>query len=189
MRPRSQARISESRWAARPTWPSRRQTSLLRSEPTLVMAALEVSRRTISKISQTCSGHALITSSASHWRRLASWSPALAGAAMALSSISVVANSLAGTLRAMNIRDASERCGLPSKTLRYYESIELVVPSRSENGYRDYCDDDVAQLNCAPRTRPGVLHRRLPLTTRTVGRHQPRQRGRPRHRQQTPGCR
>lgn len=53
----------------------------------------------------------------------------------------------------MNIRDASERCGLPSKTLRYYESIELVVPSRSENGYRDYCDDDVAQLNFVRRAR------------------------------------
>ena len=53
----------------------------------------------------------------------------------------------------MNIRDASEQTGLPSKTLRYYESIDLVTPSRSDNGYRDYCADDVAQLKFVRRAR------------------------------------
>ena len=53
----------------------------------------------------------------------------------------------------MNIRDASKRCGIPSKTLRYYESIGLISPSRLDNGYRDYADDDVAQLNFVRRSR------------------------------------
>ena len=37
----------------------------------------------------------------------------------------------------MNIGDASERSGLPAKTIRYYEDIGLLKPDRSENGYRD----------------------------------------------------
>jgi MerR family transcriptional regulator, copper efflux regulator len=53
----------------------------------------------------------------------------------------------------MNIRDASKRSGIPSKTLRYYESIGLISPSRLDNGYRDYADDDVAQLNFVRRSR------------------------------------
>ena len=68
--------------------------TLLRSEPTLVMDALEVSRRTISKISQNlfwaCAYNVVCIPLAA----FGFLSPALAGAAMALSSISVVANSL-----------------------------------------------------------------------------------------------
>ena len=38
----------------------------------------------------------------------------------------------------MNIGLVSQICGLPAKTIRYYEDIKLVKPARSSNGYRDY---------------------------------------------------
>lgn len=44
----------------------------------------------------------------------------------------------------MNISQASAATGLPPKTIRYYEDIALVSPSRAENGYRHF---DEAQLN------------------------------------------
>ncbi|MGO7374237.1 MerR family DNA-binding transcriptional regulator, partial [Rhizobium ruizarguesonis] len=42
----------------------------------------------------------------------------------------------------MNIGEASERTGLPSKTIRYYEDIGLIRPERGGNGYRDYAATD-----------------------------------------------
>lgn len=43
----------------------------------------------------------------------------------------------------MLIGEASQRCGVPAKTLRYYEDIGLLdPPDRSPSGYRRY-DDDV----------------------------------------------
>ena len=57
-------------------------------------------------------------------------SPMIAALAMSLSSVSVIANAL--RLRAlnlevgaMNIGQAAERSGLPTKTIRYYEQIGL----------------------------------------------------------------
>lgn len=48
----------------------------------------------------------------------------------------------------MNIGQASTRSGLSSKTIRYYEAIELVTPSRQpQNHYRDYSEADLAQLS------------------------------------------
>jgi Cu(I)-responsive transcriptional regulator len=54
----------------------------------------------------------------------------------------------------MNIGEAAERCGLPAKTIRYYEEIGLVVPSgRKANGYRDYDEQDLALLKFVQRSR------------------------------------
>ena len=54
----------------------------------------------------------------------------------------------------MNIGQAAERSGLPSKTLRYYEEIGLVGPStRRPSGYRDYGDQDVQLLAFVHRAR------------------------------------
>lgn len=54
----------------------------------------------------------------------------------------------------MNIGEASRASGLPAKTLRYYEQIELVVPSgRRDNGYRDYNEQDVHRLRFVQRAR------------------------------------
>jgi Cu(I)-responsive transcriptional regulator len=54
---------------------------------------------------------------------------------------------------AMNIGEASERSGLPSKTIRYYEEIGLIRPDRSANGYRDYALTDVHKLRFLQKSR------------------------------------
>lgn len=53
----------------------------------------------------------------------------------------------------MNIGIASEKSGLPSKTIRYYEDIGLLRPARTENGYRDYSADDIHRLRFLQRSR------------------------------------
>lgn len=53
----------------------------------------------------------------------------------------------------MNIGDASALCGLPVKTIRYYEDIGLIDPARRDNGYRDYGDADVGRLIFLQRAR------------------------------------
>ncbi|MBN41886.1 MAG: Cu(I)-responsive transcriptional regulator [Alphaproteobacteria bacterium] len=54
----------------------------------------------------------------------------------------------------MNISEAAERSGLPSKTIRYYEDIGLVEPARRlDNGYRDYAPRDVHMLRFLSRAR------------------------------------
>lgn len=47
----------------------------------------------------------------------------------------------------MQIGELSDRTGVPSKTIRYYEAIGVMpVPARNENGYRRYADDASARL-------------------------------------------
>lgn len=54
----------------------------------------------------------------------------------------------------MNISQAAQACGLPNKTIRYYEEIGLVVPMRQEgNDYRVYSLADIAQLRFLQRAR------------------------------------
>ncbi|MEP0520180.1 MAG: Cu(I)-responsive transcriptional regulator [Hyphomicrobiales bacterium] len=53
----------------------------------------------------------------------------------------------------MNIGQVSEISGLPAKTIRYYEDIELVTPARAENGYRHYAEKDVHRLKFLQRSR------------------------------------
>ena len=54
----------------------------------------------------------------------------------------------------MNIGEVSKLSGLPSKTIRYYEEIDLVKPSsRSSNGYRNYSEGDLTQLQFVQRAR------------------------------------
>jgi MerR family copper efflux transcriptional regulator len=53
----------------------------------------------------------------------------------------------------MNIGEVSERSGLPSKTIRYYEDINLVQPLRSDNGYRSFRESDVHKLAFLGRAR------------------------------------
>jgi len=53
----------------------------------------------------------------------------------------------------MNIGTASERSGLPPKTIRYYEDIGLLKPQRAYNGYRDYSDNDIHRLRFLHRAR------------------------------------
>jgi MerR family transcriptional regulator, copper efflux regulator len=53
----------------------------------------------------------------------------------------------------MNIGDAAKRAALPAKTIRYYEDIGLVTPSRDSNGYRSFNDRDVHILVFIGRAR------------------------------------
>jgi Cu(I)-responsive transcriptional regulator len=53
----------------------------------------------------------------------------------------------------MNIGTASEKSGLPPKTIRYYEDIGLLSPGRADNGYRDYSTADVHRLRFLQRSR------------------------------------
>ena len=54
----------------------------------------------------------------------------------------------------MNISQAAQACGLPTKTIRHYENIGLVVPRRQvENDYRTYSLNDIAQLRLLQRAR------------------------------------
>jgi MerR family copper efflux transcriptional regulator len=53
----------------------------------------------------------------------------------------------------MNIGTASEKSGLPAKTIRYYEDIGLLRPDRADNGYRDYSMSDVHRLRFLQRSR------------------------------------
>ncbi|WP_050604744.1 Cu(I)-responsive transcriptional regulator [Ruegeria sp. 6PALISEP08] len=53
----------------------------------------------------------------------------------------------------MNIGDVSARTGLPAKTIRYYEDINLIKPMRDDNGYRRFRDQDVHKLNFLGRAR------------------------------------
>jgi len=53
----------------------------------------------------------------------------------------------------MNIGNAANISGLPTKTIRYYEEIKLVKPARAANGYRDYSDNDTNTLVFLKRAR------------------------------------
>lgn len=53
----------------------------------------------------------------------------------------------------MNIGQAAQKSGLPAKTIRYYEEVDLISPGRRENGYRDYSTQDVHKLTFLHRAR------------------------------------
>ncbi|PYQ63239.1 MAG: peroxiredoxin, partial [Acidobacteria bacterium] len=43
----------------------------------------------------------------------------------------------------MNVKQAAAMAGVTVKALKYYESIRLVQPARSPNGYRDFSAQDI----------------------------------------------
>jgi MerR family transcriptional regulator, copper efflux regulator len=54
----------------------------------------------------------------------------------------------------MNIGTVAKLTGLNTKTIRYYEQVELITPAkRSENGYRQYSDKELEQLIFVQRAR------------------------------------
>ena len=53
----------------------------------------------------------------------------------------------------MNIQAAASQAGLPVKTVRYYDDIELVTASRQENGYREYGEHEIHKLRFLGRAR------------------------------------
>lgn len=54
----------------------------------------------------------------------------------------------------LTIGDAAAQSGLPAKTIRYYDEIELVSPSsRSQAGYRQYEAPELHKLSFVKRAR------------------------------------
>lgn len=54
----------------------------------------------------------------------------------------------------MEIRDLVEHTGVPAKTIRYYEEINILPPpTRKPNGYREYSDVDVDRLKLVAGAR------------------------------------
>ena len=53
----------------------------------------------------------------------------------------------------MNIGKIAERTGLPAKTIRYYEDINLIRPLRDPNGYRSFRESDYHKLAFLGRAR------------------------------------
>ncbi|MDO5757578.1 MAG: Cu(I)-responsive transcriptional regulator [Rhodobacterales bacterium] len=53
----------------------------------------------------------------------------------------------------MKINDMARATGLPAKTIRYYEQIGLVRPTRSQNGYRQFSEADQHRLSFLSRAR------------------------------------
>jgi len=54
----------------------------------------------------------------------------------------------------MQIQGLSQSTGVPAKTIRYYESIDLLpIPERRANGYRDYSDADVDRVKLVAGAR------------------------------------
>ncbi|MCJ1709371.1 MULTISPECIES: MerR family transcriptional regulator [Microbacteriaceae] len=65
----------------------------------------------------------------------------------------------------MRISDVSKRSGVSATALRYYESIGLITPGRSSNGYRDYDADVLARLDLIESSKE------LGLPLEDIGRH------------------
>ena len=54
----------------------------------------------------------------------------------------------------MNIGKAADQAGLPTKTVRYYDDIGLVLPSsRTQTGYRNYDISSIEKLIFVKRAR------------------------------------
>jgi DNA-binding transcriptional MerR regulator len=59
----------------------------------------------------------------------------------------------AAPAKTITVRDAAARLGVTPRTLKYYEELGVVVPSRSEGGYRLYEPADLAKLARVLRMR------------------------------------
>ena len=54
----------------------------------------------------------------------------------------------------MEIRDLVRNSGVPAKTIRYYEEIQLLpAPARKPNGYREYSEEDINRLKLVAGAR------------------------------------
>jgi DNA-binding transcriptional MerR regulator len=59
----------------------------------------------------------------------------------------------AASSKTITVRDAAARLGVTPRTLKYYEELGIVVPVRSEGGYRLYEQADLDRLTRVLRMR------------------------------------
>ena len=53
----------------------------------------------------------------------------------------------------MKISEAANRIKVPIKKIRYYSDIGLIRPSRVNNGYRDFTENDLIKLKLIVKSR------------------------------------
>lgn len=54
----------------------------------------------------------------------------------------------------LTIGQVAEKVGIPTKTIRYYEDIKLLQPTkRMDNKYREYSEEDIARLRLIKQAR------------------------------------
>ncbi len=54
----------------------------------------------------------------------------------------------------VQIGEVAERLGLSLRTIRHYEEVGLVVPARTQGGFRLYSEEDVQRLALIRRMKP-----------------------------------
>ena len=58
----------------------------------------------------------------------------------------------------LTIKEVSEKFGIPSDTLRYYEKVGVIPPvTRTAGGIRDFCDSDISWVENAKCMRAAGL--------------------------------
>lgn len=62
----------------------------------------------------------------------------------------------------MKINDVEQILGITKANIRFYEKEGLLTPSRTENGYRDYSDSDIARL------KEIVIYRKLGIPVQQI---------------------
>ncbi|MEV4455459.1 MerR family transcriptional regulator [Microbispora sp. NPDC004025] len=54
----------------------------------------------------------------------------------------------------VQIGEVAERLGLSLRTIRHYEEVGLIVPARTQGGFRLYSEEDVQRLALIKRMKP-----------------------------------
>ena len=52
----------------------------------------------------------------------------------------------------MKINELEDLLGVSKATIRYYEDQGLVIPPRTDNGYREYSDEEVQRITATVNT-------------------------------------
>jgi DNA-binding transcriptional MerR regulator len=56
-------------------------------------------------------------------------------------------------MTSLRISEVTKQTGVPATALRFYEKVGIVVPARTQNGYRAYSPRDIARLEFVARAK------------------------------------